>query len=337
MRRLSLFTGIMLIACFQSSLAQDIFKQHGFDKKPLTLSDGSYNEFFNNDEVVQIGTVLLNTKTNKVVAFVEEDTVKTSYLAEFSSRWLSIDPLAAKYPQFSPYVYVENNPIKMIDPNGCSGEVVIDRQNRTLTVTANIILYGSAGNASLATSTARDVQNQWNASNGTTSIGGVDYKVNFVVNGTYNSNLTANEITGNTDIKNNFFKVVESGVPISSADGVGSNTGVFLKSNISKDGSTTESHEMGHTWGAVKGTADGHPVNKDLRGKGQPGMMYARGTIVDSQYQYDPNAVPGAIGGTVNPDKRKVDQQDINYLELNNLNYDQNGKAKLGSLSNIAH
>jgi hypothetical protein len=104
--------------CAQLINAQDIFKQHGFSKEPLTLSDGRYNEFFNNDEVVQIGTVLLNTKTNKVVAFVEEDTVKTSYLAEFSSRWLSIDPLARKYPQISPYVYVSNNPVNAIDPDG---------------------------------------------------------------------------------------------------------------------------------------------------------------------------------------------------------------------------
>ena len=118
MKKLALFIGLMLIASFQLTYAQDIFKQHGFDKKPLTLSDGSYNEFFSNDEVVQIGTVVLNTKTNKVVAFVEEDTLKTSYLAEFSSRWLSIDPLAAKYPQASPYCYVMNNPIILIDPDG---------------------------------------------------------------------------------------------------------------------------------------------------------------------------------------------------------------------------
>jgi len=118
MRRQSLFISIMLIDSFQFTHAQDIFVQHGFDKKPLTLSEGKYKEFFNNDQVVQIGTGLLNTKTNKVVAFVEEDTVKTSYLAEFSSRWLSVDPLAAKYSQFSPYVYCLNNPVKFIDPDG---------------------------------------------------------------------------------------------------------------------------------------------------------------------------------------------------------------------------
>lgn len=124
---------------------------------------------------------------------------------------------------------------------------------------------------------------------------------------------------------------------ISYADGLGSNTGQFLLKNIAADGSTTEAHEFGHGWGAVQGTADGHPVDRDLRGDGQPGIMNARGTIVDPQYQYDPKAKPGEKGGTLNPDKRKVTQQDINYLNLDKLKYDKNGKANLGSLSNVYH
>lgn len=87
--------------------------------------------------------------------------------------------------------------------------------------------------------------------------------MNFVVNGSYNANLKESDVTGNTDIKNNYFKVVESGIDISYADGVGSNTGQFLLKNISANGSTTEAHEFGHGYGAVKGAADGHPVDKD--------------------------------------------------------------------------
>jgi hypothetical protein len=32
--------------------------------------------------------------------------------------WYGVDPLAEKYPSISPYAYVANNPIKLIDPDG---------------------------------------------------------------------------------------------------------------------------------------------------------------------------------------------------------------------------
>jgi len=40
------------------------------------------------------------------------------YYSSDISVWLSVDPLASKYPSTSPYAYVENNPVMYIDPNG---------------------------------------------------------------------------------------------------------------------------------------------------------------------------------------------------------------------------
>ena len=33
-------------------------------------------------------------------------------------RWLSVDPLQAKFPDVSPYNFAVNNPILLVDPNG---------------------------------------------------------------------------------------------------------------------------------------------------------------------------------------------------------------------------
>ena len=40
------------------------------------------------------------------------------YYTSDLSIWLSVDPMAAKYPSLSPYVYCANNPVKLVDPNG---------------------------------------------------------------------------------------------------------------------------------------------------------------------------------------------------------------------------
>ena len=34
------------------------------------------------------------------------------------SIWLSVDPLADKYPGVSPYTYCGNNPVRLVDPDG---------------------------------------------------------------------------------------------------------------------------------------------------------------------------------------------------------------------------
>ena len=40
------------------------------------------------------------------------------YDAELTTMWLSVDPMADKYPNISPYAYCAWNPIKLVDPDG---------------------------------------------------------------------------------------------------------------------------------------------------------------------------------------------------------------------------
>jgi hypothetical protein len=109
-----------MLLCFFVVSNHAAAKDHtGKDKtKGLTLSNGRYEEFFDQDSIEQIGSVLYNVNTQRVVGFIEEDTVSSTVKPEIISRWLSIDPLASHYPGISPYVFVANNPIRNIDPDG---------------------------------------------------------------------------------------------------------------------------------------------------------------------------------------------------------------------------
>lgn len=86
----------------------------------LSLSNGKYPEIFENDTLRKIGSVMFNTRTNKIEYFIETDTMysEATLQPEIVSRWLSQDPLARKYPSLSPYNFVGNNPIMFIDPDG---------------------------------------------------------------------------------------------------------------------------------------------------------------------------------------------------------------------------
>ena len=184
--------------CSQLLNAQDIFRQHGFSKEPLTLSNGNYNEFFSNDEIVQIGSVFLNAKTNQVVAFIEEDTAKVTYLAELSSRWLSPDPLAAKYPQLSPYVYANNNPIFYVDPDG--------RENiPALIWAAKNMANAGIGNAGYLDSYFAGSSNRWTYTIGAVPDKAVCYESCFMAYMNSGESVLPTLRTGFTNKNNAFF------------------------------------------------------------------------------------------------------------------------------------
>ena len=112
-----------------SANAQKPFKELGLDNEVevLTLSNGRYVEHFTYDTLRQIGSVIFNTVTHQVEYFISEDDLEEIKIANRDrevSRFMSVDPLAHKYPSFSPYVFCYNNPINVVDPDGLEGIVV---------------------------------------------------------------------------------------------------------------------------------------------------------------------------------------------------------------------
>lgn len=154
----------------------------------------------------------------------------------------------------------------------------------------------------------------------------------FRITGEYVPATEPIDIYQNTDPRINYFRIETfARGHISFVDDIGSNTGYFLRDNL-YPGSTTAAHEFGHTLGLV------HPHDLDLRGKGVPGIMYPRGTLVDPAYQYNPEARPGdsSNGGTMHPKFRKVRAEDIAQLKLHKLDF-ENGQSRIGEFTSVWH
>ena len=206
----------------------------------------------------------------------------------------------------------------------------VEIENRALLIYSTIITYGNAANPALTEMMRDEIETMWNEPAGKVELDDSIYDVRFSINAVYHPIITDLEIYQNVDPRNNYFRVEEFATGnISFVDGLGCNSGYFLLENLYK-GSTTAAHEYGHTIGLA------HPEDINLIGKGTPGIMYPRGTLVDPQFQYEPDKAPGTKGGTLYPVYRKVMAADIKNLNLHRLHF-ENNTAILGEFTNIWH
>jgi hypothetical protein len=211
------------------------------------------------------------------------------------------------------------------------GEAELDKETNKLIIHSDFFFYGDSASAAISQMIAADMANHWNQARGTATIRRTHVDVVFAINGFYVPDLKPETVWYNTNPKYNYFRIEEySMAHVSFVDGIHCNTGYFKLDNL-RDNSTTAAHEYGHTIGLD------HPRTLDIRGKGQPGIMYPRGTVCDPDFQYDPLAEPLKAGGTLNPFMRKVLQTDIDGLKLQKLSWNNRGIAVLGGFSSIYH
>ena len=147
MKKLTLF--LITILCYTVASAQNIPNPYASIGKPApkmaTLSNGAYDEFFIKDSLVLINGDAISRKTGELVYSKENNFETIAQLEKKRDekfRFLSLDPMSAKYPSMSPYSGLSNNPIIFVDPDG--------RDNIIYLVVAN----GTKSKVSIATANA---------------------------------------------------------------------------------------------------------------------------------------------------------------------------------------
>ena len=137
------------------------------------------------------------------------------YWSELLTGWLSVDPMMDKYPNISPYNYCMWNPVLFVDPDGEDCRIAVDHKKKTITISANIILYsksiGMRKLNNIAAQYKKDILGTWSKDKNGKNWTYKGYNIVFDVNVSVDPHAANPKKRDYRSGKNNYIEVVGAG------------------------------------------------------------------------------------------------------------------------------
>lgn len=202
-----------------------------------------------------------------------------------------------KYPSVSPYAYCVWNPVKLVDPDGEDCRIAFNHKKKTITISANIILYsrsiGTRQMNNIAAQYKKDILGTWSKDKNEENWTYKGYNVVFDVNVSVDQHAVNPKKRDYQSGKNNYIEVVDAGAVRSHVERT-MNTGMWEAPT--KD-YNADPHEFGHLLGLKDRYAEYSSKDK-----------YGRKVICSEPF----TGWEGNIMGE--RDNGKVDQRNINAI-----------------------
>lgn len=201
---------------------------------------------------------------------------------ELMTSWLSVDPMADKYPNISPYAYCAWNPVKLVDSDGQNWKVVVNHENKSITIIAQYaVKEKDKQSAEIAIKTWNDLSGKYNL-----KVGNEKYNIVFDL-----SLISESEYKESCSYHNSYRLVSKLNKPNA--------LGTTLIRRISvleanKDDYVASSHEIGHSLGLE------HHV-------GTKGLMEEDGGRLSGHHEITKDDILNVIYNAFHPEKKNED------------------------------
>ncbi|MCF8323994.1 MAG: hypothetical protein K9I84_03460 [Leadbetterella sp.] len=210
-----------------------------------------------------------------------------------------------------------------------SAIATINSDTSQINIEAELVFYGKYASDDLAQKIVLEINQMWNEPSAKLQLGSRLFDIVFDIKfECLDNSEVLLKVLKNKDHAVNFIRIEDKNIAERSmmGFGLGENSGHWLISDQLGE-STTAAHEFGHALGLP------HPDQLDFRFSGNPPIMVPRGTLVDADFQWNPLAEAGAIGGTMRPIFRRVRAGEVLQV-LKNMNPESKVNVKIGKLTN---